>query len=72
MQVHMHNYFRFKEYLTRELFEIYFLLGLRNFAIFMIGIFIPIFFYTELNYSIPYIAFFYLLLFFSVAITFPF
>lgn len=68
----MHNYFRFKEFLTRELFEIYFLLGLRNFALYMIGIFIPIFFYSELSYSIPYIAFFYLLLFLSVVISLPF
>jgi len=67
----MHNYFRFKEFLTRELFEIYFLLGLRNLAIYMIGIFIPIYLYSELGYSIRLISFFFLLVFLSVAISFP-
>jgi MFS family permease len=54
-----HNKYHLRDLLSREMFEIYFLLGLRKLAIAMIAIFLPLYLLVELNLGLPKTLFFF-------------
>jgi MFS family permease len=56
----IHNYLNAKGLFSRELFEIYFMLAFRKLAIAMVGIFLPLYFLVELEYSFNFVLFFFL------------
>jgi MFS transporter, YQGE family, putative transporter len=60
-EIPTHNTYYSKELFTRELFEMYFLLGIRKFAISMVGIFLPLYFLIELHYSLNAVIAFYMI-----------
>lgn len=64
----MFDYRIIKGVFTRELFEIYFLLGMKRFAITMVGLFLPLYIYHELGYSFNQTIYFFLMfiLFFTI------
>ncbi len=56
--LNLHNHFRF--FAQKELSEVYIAVIIRSLAISMIGLFIPIYLYTDLGYSISKIALFFI------------
>ncbi|MBT3985164.1 MFS transporter [archaeon] len=52
--------YHLKSLFTRELFEIYFLLITRALSFSMIGIFIPLYLFVELSYSLNWVIYYYL------------
>ncbi len=50
--------YHLKSLFSRELFEIYFLLGMRAFSLSLIGLFLPIYLYSELAYSLNGVIYF--------------
>ena len=60
MHINLHNHYHLKQLFKRELFEIYFLLTLRYLSTFMVGIFIPLYLFVELSYTLNQVIFFYL------------
>jgi MFS family permease len=55
---------------NKELTEIYVAVALRKFAVAMFGIFVPIYLFFELNYSLAHIGVFFVVTYFSAAISF--
>tara|TARA_Y100000310_G_C20624800_1_gene785276 strand:- start:93 stop:1220 length:1128 start_codon:yes stop_codon:yes gene_type:complete len=62
------DYFHLKEVVTRELFEIYFLLGFKKLATSMIGIFLPLYLFVELGYSLQTVILFFIVWIISFAL----
>jgi len=58
----LNNYAQqYKHLFTRDLFEIYFLLGFRALGFSMIGIFLPLFLLVELQFSLAQVIYFFLM-----------
>ena len=58
--MHLFRSYHLSSLFTRELFEIYFLLGLRAFSFAMIGIFLPIYLFAELGFTVNQVIYFYM------------
>ncbi|MAG78719.1 hypothetical protein CL616_05135 [archaeon] len=58
--MHFFRSYHLRSLFTRELFEIYFLLALRAFSIAMIGIFLPLYLFVEVGYTLNQVIYFYM------------
>jgi MFS family permease len=66
-----HNHYHLRDLFTRELFEMYFVVGVRKFAIALIGLFLPLYLLIELGYSFRVTVLFFIVLAVAMAAFLP-